>query len=134
MKKSECVEDILTMAKNMEPGIAEAKITDKHFFIHPNIIMLTAKELETGRKWLMDIYKNEYKEYQKIKTLCPPHVWEAYKSLDMESAREVVLLRKAIKALRKRFITSNKPMCFKKGFASVTIQKAEGRKKSTSSN
>ena len=79
--------------------------------------------IRAGWKWLTAIYDDEYAEVRRLKSLLPDEIWARYKSWGgFEDHREVVLLKEALVALRKRLISREKPDIFKKSKCEKAIK------------
>ncbi len=71
----------------------------------------TVPQLKEGHKWLQERLP-AIEEYRKVRILLSDEIWEAYKHMDCEDFREVIMLNAAITKIKKAFI--GRPVLFRK--------------------
>jgi len=91
------------------------KITEDYFLLTEEDYQLRADFIRPAFHWLEDVFKTEFTEVLRIKRMQPSEIWARYKQWGcFEEHREVLLLNKALNALRMKLITRTRPDFFKK--------------------
>jgi len=97
------------LLQTMEPMILKAGCSMKR------VELKDAKyeEVESGYRWLVNVFETEYEEVRKVRALISEELWASYDLLDPEDFQESRLLVEALTHLRKR-INRDRPDYFKR--------------------
>lgn len=112
--RASMVSSIFAFGMKMKNILAEAKIKFEYVLLPDDISNIPTVYLEEGLKWIKAIHDNEYQACLKTKALIPEDQWELYKFMDMEGSREMIDLKKSFRDLRKRIISKERPIVFRK--------------------
>ena len=118
------------LLKEMRPILAEANIKSEYFTINERVADLDIEVIKEAYFWLLETYSSQYKQAYGIKKLLPQGTWDRYKSWALFGEhREVELLAKELKVLRRVFVSVKRPILFKQPVVLKLLEKVDARKK-----
>lgn len=101
----------------MSVALIFSKVKEAHLIVPENAEELRADFIRPAFYWIQEVYIGEYTDYKRIRDLCTEEIWTRYFlwTPDFDDHREMIMLRHAASALRKRIVSRTRPDFFKKG-------------------
>lgn len=117
------------LINEMEPLLIEAKVTNEYFSITDRVIELDNGFIQEAYDWLLKSYTGVYKNAYDIKKLLPQETWDRYRGWAMFGEhREVELLEKELKRVRRVFVSAKRPTLFKQTAIKKILDRIDAEK------
>lgn len=118
------------LIKEMKTLLIEANIKKEYFKIPDRVLDLEPHMIREAYAWILRAYEDQYRQAYDIKKLLPQGTWDRYKSWAMFGEhREVELLDKELKNLRRVFVSAKRPQLFKRTIIERMLEKIDAGKK-----
>jgi len=114
--KNEYIESLYHMKIMMEPLFIYGNIREGALSLPEDVDSLPMDVIREGQKWLASVFYCEFKEAKRIWNMQAPEYWHRYRIWgdEFNDHREVILLKKAMKIVKKRVCSHDRPVLFKK--------------------
>jgi len=114
----------------MRPLMIEATIPEDYLDFPEEAEDFDIKIISDAYLWLEEVYNKEFRGAKSIKSLLSEEMWERYRAwADFGDHREVLLLTEALQCLRKKIMTAQRPILFKRTMMKAYIIKLRKEKK-----
>lgn len=128
--KIELVDEMRDMLIEMQPLIAKSGVPRGRLVIPEHVEFVKIDLLRPACEWMHMIYDTVWEAARRARALCTEEVWDRMEKWDdFHDHREAVILRNALKGLRKECINRNRPEFWRKSKINGTIKKARKNSK-----
>ena len=131
--KVEIVDKMRDLLIEMRPLITKSGVPHGRLVIPQDASELVKIDLlRPALEWLVDIHNLEWEAARKARALCTEEVWDRMEKWDdFHDHREAIILRNALKGLRKECVNRNRPVFWRKSKINGIIKKARKNSKTS---